>query len=807
MHGSRSATLDDASRRGPSLRSWQSRRYWDEIFAQEDPWRYDESDYFRWKTELTLGLLSAFPAQTALEIGCGEGHFTSRLADHVGSLTAIDLSPRALSRARERCGGRDAVKFAVMDLAKDPLPRGMELIVCNEVLYYLPLDVVRSQAGRILSCLQPGGHLVLAHANMAIDDPEATGFDIGATFGAKTIGDVFAAVEGSDRVRRLRTPLFTLEVFRRTDGSNARPAPPAEQDVLLPSGVRLSASEARSFLWQGERRAPSESEAPVAAPSAPILMYHSIADDGPQSLAPYRVSPAAFAEQMAFLKRENFHCMTIAQWLGCLNGDPPPHERSVILTFDDGYRDFFENAWPVLERNGFTATVFVVTGKAGGVADWDEHGEAPLPLMSWDQLRILSAKGVEIGGHSTSHWDLTTVSMRDVARDGEKAREDLQRELGLDVTIMAYPWGRRDADVGMMLAGVGYRAAVTTYGGRSRPGDDLMSLPRIEVFGNDSLAEFAAKVLDASELADTETADDELAAEAPVASSAEVVSFEERPWLQTDDTFDEFVDFLEPVAESPDVAAPFEGPRPPDSPGEAVFNDHGSDDDPPASSLSTPVSPKALHPEFVRGLSARLDRLIGEFVQMQSDLLAACGSALPLQQKIQGMFNQPTTGRVTRPITPSMMLAPEVRLHIDEDVDAWLTVEPKSDHAASPDSFLNVVTLDIRAPTSLLAIAVSLEWADVSQANAYQLNLYAHAERRVAGYAELLFPCRDGSQRRFGLKPFDIGADQRAVVSTGDFRLPDFIDIDERARPEIRLHFDASAPLSLTLDYMNLYFA
>src|SRR5947209_2398533 len=168
----------------------------------------------------------------------------------------------------------------------------------------------------------------------------------------------------------------------------------------------------------------------------PILMYHSIADDGPAELAPYRVSCAAFRQQMGFLRKEGYHSISLTEWALSIATKRFVAGRPVVITFDDGYADFATNAWPVLAEVNLRATIFVVTGKVGGIADWDRTEQAGLPLLGWDELRVLQQQGNAIGSHCAAHRVLTTLSDEEVAADVNEARGALRRELGTEVTCL-----------------------------------------------------------------------------------------------------------------------------------------------------------------------------------------------------------------------------------------------------------------------------------------------------------------------------------------------------------------------------------
>src|SRR5947207_12859101 len=138
-----------------------------------------------------------------------------------------------------------------------------------------------------------------------------------------------------------------------------------------------------------------------SARAIPILAYHSIADDGPPELRPWRITPRAFEEQLRFLQQHGFRSISLDEWARCIASKSPPPGRPVVITFDDGYNDFLTNAAPRLEAVELRATVFVVTERVGAPADWDTTSGPPLKLMSWDGLRPLQARGCSVAIHTT----------------------------------------------------------------------------------------------------------------------------------------------------------------------------------------------------------------------------------------------------------------------------------------------------------------------------------------------------------------------------------------------------------------------
>ena len=222
----------------------------------------------------------------------------------------------------------------------------------------------------------------------------------------------------------------------------------------------------------------------------PILMYHSVAPDGPAALARYRLHPDRFEEQLRLLRDEGFRTAPLREVEAALRARRPLAGRTVTLTFDDGFGDFAEHAWPLLQAFGFTATVFVVTDRVGASNTWDAaFGE--LPLLDWEALRALARDGVEIGSHTCSHPRLTTLGVVEATLELARSRAALVERLGLRDVPLAYPYGDVDGAVRVLAGGCGYACAVTVEHRTAELVDDPLALPRLEVTGSESLEDFA----------------------------------------------------------------------------------------------------------------------------------------------------------------------------------------------------------------------------------------------------------------------------------------------------------------------------
>ncbi len=226
----------------------------------------------------------------------------------------------------------------------------------------------------------------------------------------------------------------------------------------------------------------------------PILMYHRVAPEGVAVRDRYRMAPARFEEQLRYLHDSGYRSVTLEEWRRAAERRRPLPGRAVLFTFDDGYRDFQDQAWPLLRRYGFGATVFLVTGSVGRWNTWDESRGDEEPLLEWDAIRLLHAQGVEFGAHSVSHRPLSLLSPEEIAAEALRSRLTIERELGGRVTAFAYPYGDEDPVIHHLVGAAGFGYGLTCRPTTADGSMPMLVLPRLEVRGSDDLATFAAKL-------------------------------------------------------------------------------------------------------------------------------------------------------------------------------------------------------------------------------------------------------------------------------------------------------------------------
>jgi peptidoglycan/xylan/chitin deacetylase (PgdA/CDA1 family) len=238
----------------------------------------------------------------------------------------------------------------------------------------------------------------------------------------------------------------------------------------------------------------------MAGAHIPILMYHQI-DARPVRGTPMRglvVSPASFARQMALLKALGYQGLSMTALMPYLRGEK--QGKVCGITFDDGYANNLEHALPVLQRQGFSATCYVVSGQLGGSNIWDHGiGIEPKPLMTAQHLREWVAGGQEVGAHTRSHADLTLLNASQAGEEITGCKSDLEQATGASVSQFCYPYGHFSATHVGQVRQAGYAAATTTVRARATPQSSIWELPRVQVMGSVWLPQFWRKVATAYE--------------------------------------------------------------------------------------------------------------------------------------------------------------------------------------------------------------------------------------------------------------------------------------------------------------------
>ncbi len=275
-------------------------------------------------------------------------------------------------------------------------------------------------------------------------------------------GDSYSSLAG----KYLGDP--SLDWFLAEFNGNSLPA--SGKDVLIPL-----ASYAPGGLW------------PTGYQTVPVLTYHKLSRNGtPDAMT---VRGADFEAQMRFLRENGYRVIPLDDLFEFLQFRRQIPARSVVITFDDGWRSVYDIAWPILKKYGYPATIFVYTDLIVGSRE----------TLSWEQVRELSRNGFDIQAHSKTHRYLGRKERKESFREYfEAVRKEIvesskiiRKHTGREVKYLAYPYGDTNALVVAMTRHEGYRLAFTVERESAPFFSNDYRVSREMIFGTFSLKEFA----------------------------------------------------------------------------------------------------------------------------------------------------------------------------------------------------------------------------------------------------------------------------------------------------------------------------
>ena len=262
------------------------------------------------------------------------------------------------------------------------------------------------------------------------------------------------------------------------------------------AGARLpgvdDAARRDAAFWNGVRKAATDPERRSLSGAVAILMYHGFGNG--EAASRYVLPATRLRRQLRLLRLLRRRVIDLDDYVDARERHEPIDPRSVVLTIDDGYRDTYDVAAPILARHGATATLFVPSGRIGAANDWsDEPALAGRPIADVALLR--ESGPIRIGSHAHTHPALTEIDVDDAREELRRSRRELTELLGRSVRTFAYPYGDEDDAVRSLVREAGFSAAVSSRGGKNLPAERLDTLRRIEIRGTDPLWRFALAVL------------------------------------------------------------------------------------------------------------------------------------------------------------------------------------------------------------------------------------------------------------------------------------------------------------------------
>ncbi|MHB8539110.1 MAG: polysaccharide deacetylase family protein [Candidatus Dormibacteria bacterium] len=229
----------------------------------------------------------------------------------------------------------------------------------------------------------------------------------------------------------------------------------------------------------------------------PILMYHSI-QEGTSDPRPYydiNTSPAQFQQQMKFLRDHGYRAVHLDEAVKSLE-QRKHNPKYVVITFDDGYRDFSTSAYPVLAEFDHTAALFVPSG----LIEDRRTQFLGRECLTWSEVRELHARRIQIGSHSVTHRKLKLLAASELEEEVARSKNMIEAKIGHPVKSFSYPYAFPETEVVLartlreLLEKHGYENGVTTILGTASRASDRFFLPRLPVNSSDDLTLFRAKL-------------------------------------------------------------------------------------------------------------------------------------------------------------------------------------------------------------------------------------------------------------------------------------------------------------------------
>lgn len=185
---------------------------------------------------------------------------------------------------------------------------------------------------------------------------------------------------------------------------------------------------------------------------------------------------------MEWLKRHDFQVISLKQLADNLASGAPFTERTVVLTFDDGYQCLFEHAFPVLDSVGFSATIFLVVNHCGGENDWagQPSGIPRLPILTWQEIRSVDRELIDFGSHTLNHPRLDQLDGLTLENEICSSKHIIEDQLGHSVSTFCYPYGRISMKAKALVQSA-YQAACSTRIGLVSEYSDQYQLERVEI--------------------------------------------------------------------------------------------------------------------------------------------------------------------------------------------------------------------------------------------------------------------------------------------------------------------------------------
>ena len=231
-----------------------------------------------------------------------------------------------------------------------------------------------------------------------------------------------------------------------------------------------------------------------------FICYHGVTERksrNPEDRLGLHIRKDRFRSHLEYLQK-HYRVISLGDYLKASRAQQPLPEYSAVITFDDGYRNFYTVAAPLLSERQMPAAMFLIVDRVRRNGDpvaatWVDTDDEK--YMSWNEIKQLAEKGVEFGSHTCTHRKLTELPASEVDTELRESKEVITRELGLPEVPLAYPYGFTNDSIASVAQSLGYSCAITTESGFNDAATDFFKLRRVLVGDNNDIPDFATRLV------------------------------------------------------------------------------------------------------------------------------------------------------------------------------------------------------------------------------------------------------------------------------------------------------------------------
>ena len=230
-----------------------------------------------------------------------------------------------------------------------------------------------------------------------------------------------------------------------------------------------------------------------------FICYHGVTEREtrhPDDRFGLHVRKDRFRSHLEYLQK-HYRVISLGKYVEASRRQQPLPEYAAVITFDDGYRNFYTAAGPLLIEHNMPAAMFLIVDRVrqngdSGTASWTDADDEK--YLSWSEVKQLAARGVEFGSHTCTHRKLTELPLAEVDTELRQSKEVITRELQLEDPPLAYPYGFTNDSIAAAAQSLGYSCAITTETGFNDAATDFFKLRRVLVGDDDDVPAFATRL-------------------------------------------------------------------------------------------------------------------------------------------------------------------------------------------------------------------------------------------------------------------------------------------------------------------------